>query len=83
MPVREAKRFGSLCGMFKQPILEQFFLDEGENTLATSMAKKGWLLETSVSQKKFTTRARENNSATQPQSTKWKLFKNKAESQGQ
>lgn len=83
MPVREAKRFAGLCGMFEQPVLNSFFIKEAENTLATSMSKKGWFVETSISTKKFTSRQR--GSSTQ-EGTKpgWKIFQKKnAIAQGQ
>ena len=56
LSVRNSEHLAKLGKMLHNKSYDDFFMTKAEITLATSMAKKGWLSELVVSQKKFSQR---------------------------
>jgi len=57
LSVRNCQRLAYLGDIMHNEAFNSYFMKQGEITLATSMAKKGWLPELVVSQKRFNTRS--------------------------
>lgn len=73
MPMRGAKHMALLSDKFHHPGLYDFFASSGEIVASTSMGRGGWLMETTISQKKFSTKEKRKMSGQQPEQ-RWKLF---------
>jgi len=71
LSVRGLQRLALVCDELGEPNLGTYFGNEAEIVLATSMAKKGWLVEQSISQKKHSTRARQRSKEG------WKMYQKK------
>jgi len=59
--IRDCQKIGLLADTLGHPGFAKFFREQAEIILSTSANKKGWLPELFVSQRKFTTKARESN----------------------
>ena len=57
--VRDCQRIALLANTLRHPGFAKFFKLQGEIVLATSLSRKGELLNLFVTQRKFTTKARE------------------------
>lgn len=75
MSVRDLQKIGLVASQLGKEEIANFFLNEAEIILGTSMAKKGWLVEQSISQKKYSTRTKGRLS--NAQISKWKMFQRK------
>jgi hypothetical protein len=73
--VRDSLVLANLGETFHHKKFGNFWRQVGMVTVATSMSKKGWLVEQSISQKKI--RQRERSSSLTPE--KWRLFGKKKE----
>lgn len=65
--VRDNQRIALLAMTLGHPGFAKFFLSQGEIILSTSASKKGWLPELFVSQRKFSTKAKEIRAQNLPQ----------------
>jgi|TARA_Y100000034_G_scaffold34720_1_gene42632 hypothetical protein len=74
--MRDAMNLAHLGHIFKHKTFGNYFATRAKIISATSMAKGGWFMDLSISQKKV--RERKKPSATQQQ--KWRLFKNRNKS---
>jgi len=74
--VRDCQKIALLAYKLNHKGFGDFFLDQGEITLATSASRKGWLPELFVSQRKFQTKARkkQQEEELQPVKRRKKLF---------
>ena len=61
LSVRNCQRLAYLGEIMHNEAFNSYFKMQGEITLATSMAKKGWLPELVVSQKRFNSRSIQTN----------------------
>jgi len=80
--VRDCQKIALLGELLDHKGFGNFFLAQGEITLATSASKSGWLPELFVSQRKYTTRTKKKELGIQSQQPKKKFsfFKKKDES---
>lgn len=79
--VRDAINLANLGKIFGHPIFGNYFADLAKTTAATSMAKKGWFMDLSISQRKIRERHRQVSSS--GGSSPWKMFGKKKEQQDQ
>jgi len=73
--VRDALNLQLLGHKFHHPGFGDYFADIANITAASSMAKNGWFMDLSISQKKVRERSRETSSPSGDK--KWKLFQKK------
>jgi len=73
LTIRGIKRVALVAEQLGNNKLAEYFNKEAEIILATSMSRKGWLVEQSISQKKSTTRAR----VRQGGGDGWKIYQKK------
>ena len=71
--MRDAMNLAHLGQIFHHPKFGNYFATRSKIIAASSMAKKGWFMDLSISQKKVRERARQASSGEQ----KWRLFKRK------
>ncbi|MFW6172531.1 MAG: hypothetical protein ACOC5T_02195 [Elusimicrobiota bacterium] len=69
--VRDAVNLGNLGRIFNHPVFGSYWDTRAKIVSASSMAKNGWFMELSISQKKV----RERKKKSSPES--WRLFKKK------
>lgn len=72
--VRDALNIGYLGHTFHHPKFGNYFNKRAQIIATTSMARKGWFMDLSISQRKVRERARPDSA--QPQQ-KWRLFQKK------
>ena len=77
LTVRGLQRLALVSQYLNEDGVQKFFKDDAEIVLATSMSRKGWLVEQSISTKKQTTRARTRSAGQQ----QWRLFQKKQATQ--
>ena len=73
--VRECMNLHFLGKTFGHEKFGEYFENRAKIISATSMSKKGWLMDLSISQRKI--RARQRESSSQQQNKKWNMFGNK------
>lgn len=73
LTIRGIKRVALVAEQLGNSKLAEYFNKEAEIILATSMSRRGWLVEQSISQKKSTTRARVRQGGGQG----WKIYQKK------
>jgi len=73
--IRDAMNLQLLGKKFHHPGFGDYFADVANITAASSMAKQGWFMDLSISQKKVRERSRENSSP--GKDNKWKMFQKK------
>ena len=76
--VRECLNLGELGVIFGHPTFGQYFQNKAKIITATSMARKGWFMDLSISQRKI--RARQKSDSPSTNEKKWKgagMFKKK------
>lgn len=78
--VRDALNLANLGTIFGHKKFGDYWQSVAMITTTTSMAKKGWFMDLSISQKKVRERARASES---PGKQKWRLFGNRQKSQQQ
>ncbi len=71
--VRDAMNLWVLGHTFHHKTFGNYFAKSAKITAATSMAKKGWFMDLSISQK----RVRERNKSSQSNEESWRIFKKK------
>ncbi len=72
--VRECMNLHFLGETFGHPIFGEYFENRAKIISVTSMSRKGWFMDLSISQRKIRARQRESSSQ---QSKKWSMFGNK------
>lgn len=77
--VRDAMNLATLGEIFHHEKFGKYWHDRAMVTSASSMAKKGWFMDLSISQRKVRERAK---SSTSTPSEKWRLFGKKKEDTG-
>jgi len=60
--VRECLNLGMLGKMFSHPVFGKYFEDKAKITVATSMARQGWFMDLSISQRKIRARQKSGSS---------------------
>jgi len=78
--VREAFNLAELGKIFHHPKFGKYFATQANIISATSMAKKGWFMDLSISQKKVRERARNFAPPSSDGKKSWRLFGKKEES---
>lgn len=78
--VREAINLSNLGIIFNHKIFGEYFATLAKVTAATSMAKKGWFMDLSISQKRVRERQRTGTSS---ESQPWRVFGKKKKQQPQ
>jgi len=73
--MRDAMNLAHLGHLFNHHTFGNYFATRAKITSATSMSRKGWLVETSISQRKI--RERNKNSSGTGEKQKWRLFSKK------
>jgi len=73
--VRDCQKIALLADSLGHPAFGKFFKAQGEITLATSLSKKGHLVELFVTSQKKTFKSREFNLPPQPQEKKKGIFR--------
>ncbi len=76
--VRDAMNLKMLGDTFHHPIFGKYFSELGKIVSASSMAKSGWFMDLSISQKKVRERKRQNKGEQQ-----WRVFGKKKPAQEQ
>lgn len=71
--VRDALNLAHLGQVFRHPTFGNYWATRSKIIAASSMAKKGWFMELSISQKKVRERARASSSPEK----KWRMFQGK------
>ncbi len=71
--VRDSMNLAHLGHVFGHSVFGNYFATRAKIVSATSMAKKGWFMDLSISQKKVRERARKSSSNQQG----WRMFKKK------
>ena len=81
--MRDALNLAHLGHLFGHEKFGDYWAERSKITSQTSMARKGWFMDLSISQKKVRERARQSSSSGDKQ--KWRLFNkgNKDQGQGQ
>lgn len=78
--VRDCMKLHQLGTIFHHDTFGKFFAVQAMNTSASSMALHGWLMETSISQKKVREKGNKPSSSSEfAQKKKWRLFSGKKE----
>jgi CRISPR/Cas system-associated protein Cas5 (RAMP superfamily) len=75
--VRDCMNLAELGRIFHHDTFASYWDKKAKITSATSMAKKGWFMDLSISQKKVRGRTKDESQG----SDKWRLFKKKRENQ--
>lgn len=73
IPVREAMNLAYLGHIFKHATFGNYWATRAKIIASTSMAKSGWFMDLSISQRKIRERAKNSSS----DGEKWRLFKKK------
>jgi hypothetical protein len=73
--VRDCMHLSVLGSIFGHKGFGRYFEDRAKITSSTSMSKKGWFMDLSISQRKIRERAR----ASAPEQQKWRIFSKKKE----
>ncbi len=71
--VRDAMNLWVLGNTFRHPVFGNYFAQMAKITSATSMAKKGWFMDLSISQKRVRQRSKSQSGE------EWRVFKNKGQ----
>ena len=79
--VRDCQRIALLSELLHHNKLAEYFLDQGEVTLSTSMSRAGWFAELFVTSKKFAHKGNIQNLRGSQQPKKWRLFGKNQETQ--
>jgi hypothetical protein len=77
IPIRESLNLNELGKTFHHPTFGKFFATHARNIAASSMARDGWLMELSISQKKVRERQRALSSPQSDNKQPWRVFKKK------
>ena len=79
--MRDCMNLAHLGHIFRHHKFGNYFAIKSKITAATSMARKGWFMDLSISQKKVRERAKSTSSSAEKQ--KWRLFKGKSQAETQ
>lgn len=79
--MRDALNLGYLGEIFHHPKFGEYFQARSMITSATSMSRKGWFMDLSISQKKVRERNRQGM-ASSTGDKKWRLFKKREPAEG-
>lgn len=75
--MRDAMNLAHLGQIFRHNTFGNYWATRSKITAATSMARKGWFMDLSISQKKV--RERQRNASSSEQKNKWRLFQKKTQ----
>ena len=78
--MRDSMNLAHLGHLFRHHKFGNYFATRSKIVSATSMARKGWFMDLSISQKKVRERAKGNSSSSE-EKKKWRLFNKKEPAQ--